>query len=329
MVYTQGKSLCLHSEFMVFKLCLIWVWNSADGWGIRSLLVSFFVIFFPEIVQRGMLYIADPPLYQIDYKPQEYVTTKKIYLDICEKIYNSKLIHMEKINSEFHPIKNSTLFRDAVEFNRQIRAMDIYRVHRNVIFSIATQTAKYRYDHKLNHHLTKDEFLDMIKHIEYRFCGPFSEIYCEKRDGYIAFAGVYDLKYMGLDMNYPVYCKIEPLINSCINIKTWEKIYIKNKANKEIMLSIAEDPMKVIECIIALMPKIKDRMKGLGQTNKEILTRTTLDPKTRTLIRVDINDDLEGAMAIIKTLRGSGMEDLQARKAMLAAFEIDADDIDN
>lgn len=276
-----------------------------------------------------MLYIADPPLYQIDYKPQEYVTTKKIYLDICEKIYNSKFTHVAKEGDGFTPVKNSTLFRDAVNFHRQIRATDVFRVHRNVIFSIVNQTAKYRYDNKLDHHLSKEEFLDMIKNIEYKFTGPFREIYSEKREGYIAFAGVYDLKYMGIDMNYPVYCKLESLIDSCMNIQTWKKIYIKNKSTKEIMLSIAEDPMKVIECIIALMPKIKDRMKGLGQTNKEILTRTTLDPNTRTLLRVDINDDLEGAMAIIKTLRGSAMEDLQARKAMLAAFEIDADDIDN
>lgn len=276
-----------------------------------------------------MLYIADPPLYQIDYKPQEYVTTKKLYLDICEKIYNSKLVHVAKDGDSFTPIKNSTLFRDAVNIHRLIRSTDIFRVHRNVIFNIVNQTAKYRYDHDLTGHLSKDDFLDMIKKIEYKFDGPFREIYSEKRDGYIAFAGVYDLKYMGIDLNYPTYCKIEPLIDSCMNIHTWDKIYIKNKHTKEVMLSIAEEPMKVIECIIALMPKIKDRMKGLGQTNKEILTRTTLDPQTRTLIRVDMNENLEAMLAVIKTLRGSAMEDLQARKAMLAEFEIDADDIDN
>lgn len=292
-------------------------------------MASFFILFFPDIVKRGMLYIADPPLYQIDYKPQEYVTTKKIYLDISENIYNKTWVHVKKVGNDWERIKDSTLFRDAVNFNRQMRSTDIYRIDRRVMISIVSQTAKFRYDHNMTGNLDRETFKELIKGISYKFTGDLREIYCEKYNDYIAFAGVYNLRYMGLDLNYATYTKLEPLINTAMKIRTWERIYIMSKKSQEVMTSIAEDPLKVIETVTSVMPKIKDRMKGLGQTNKEILARTTLDPATRTLIRVDINDNYENTLDIIKMLRGSGAEDLQGRKKMISEFDIDADDIDN
>lgn len=297
-----------------------------DGFGIRSLIASFYIIFFPEIVRRGMLFIADPPLYQIDYKPQEYVTTRKAYLDICEKIYNRRWVHID-VNG--NNIKDSTLFRDAVEFNRLLRSADIYRLHKNVIFSIVAQTAKYIDDTGLNGVLSKKEFLEMVDKIKYVFRDDMREFFSEKRGDYIAFAGVYDLKYMGLDFTYSTYYRLAQLIEATRKIRPWEKIYIKDRKSGEVMTGIAEDPLKVIETVTMLMPKIRDRMKGLGQTDKEILAKTTLNPETRTLIQINLSDDFTEALSIIKSLRGSGVEDLASRKQMIRNFDIDWDDIDN
>lgn len=300
-----------------------------DGFGIRSILAAFFILFYPEIVDQGMVYIADPPLYQIDYKPQEYVTSKKAYLDICEMIYNKQMQHVEQDDKgNWVPVKDSELFRDAVAFNRNMSLTGIYRMHPDVIFEIIKQTAQYLSEHDLPGNLDRNQFLHVVNDIKYKFTGQFREIYYEKRDAYIVFSGVYNLIHMGLDFNYANYIRLTPLIMTAMRMRIWERIYVRNKKTKEVLVGIAEDPMAVIQQVTLYMPKILDRMKGLGQTDSEILARTTLNPATRTLIQINLNHDFQTALEIIKSLRGDSIEDLKKRKEMILSFDIDIDDID-
>lgn len=310
------------------RMWYILIYQKCDGWSIRSILAAFFIIYYPEIVDDGRIYIADPPLYWIDYPQREYVTSKRIYYDISEEIYNKRLQHVAPKDNGWVQVKDSTLFRDCVDFTKNLRLTDTFRMHKDVMFEIIKQTSKYLYTKNMGVNLTMDQFKHFIQDCEYKFTGSFHEIYAEKRNNYIAFAGVYDLKYMGLDFNYATYVKLIPLIRAAGNIRVWEKIYIKDKKTKEVLLNIAEDPMRVIETVTMYMPKIKDRMKGLGQTDKDILARTTLNPETRTLIQLDLNHDFASAMEIIKSLRGSSIDDLHKRKEMVRTFEVDADDID-
>ena len=55
-----------------------------DGYHIRTGISTFFVIFFPEIVKAGTLYIAEPPLYKLmKNKEVFYVASQTEYLDKC------------------------------------------------------------------------------------------------------------------------------------------------------------------------------------------------------------------------------------------------------
>lgn len=300
-----------------------------DGWGIRSIMASFFILFYPEIVADKRLYVADPPLYWIDYPPQEYVTTKKVYYDISEHIYDKRWRQVQQdAQGNWVPVKDSTLFRDAVDFSRQFRLADIYRMNRDVIFSIISQTAHHLEKHDYPNNLSQQEFVQMIHSISYRFTGDMREIRYTTYDNYIAFNGVYNLKYVGLDFTYATFTRLTPLFNIARRLRIWEKIYIQDIKSHEVLTGIAEDPMKVIETVTSLMPRIKDRMKGLGQTDKTILARTTLDPETRTLIQIDLQDDFTTALEVIKSLRGSSIEDLHKRREMISTFDIDIDDID-
>jgi DNA gyrase subunit B len=300
-----------------------------DGYGIRSILVAWFLLFFPEIVMEGRLFIADPPLYQIDYKPQEYVTTKKAWFDIGNSIHDKKYVQVEKDRvGEFVPVKNSTLFRDALEFNRAISLANICKLHKYVMFNVLTQIAKYIHDLDAEDAvITPKEFQDMVNNIKFKFTDEYHEIYAEKRDNYIAFAGVYELKYMGTDFTYQMYCRLTPIIRCLIKMKSWNPIYIRDKKSKEVLVGIADSPIKVIETVLISLPKMVDRMKGLGQTDKEILARTTLNITTRTLIQVTI-DDYSKALDVVSMLRGDSIADLAERKKMMRSFDIDPDDID-
>lgn len=52
-----------------------------DGLFIRSLLCSFFFKIFPEIIEDGRLFIAEPPLYKVDSKTDPFVINKEDYIN--------------------------------------------------------------------------------------------------------------------------------------------------------------------------------------------------------------------------------------------------------
>lgn len=55
-----------------------------DGYHIRVILIIFFVKYYPEIIQAGKLYIAEPPLYKLaSNKDILYVASQSEYIDAC------------------------------------------------------------------------------------------------------------------------------------------------------------------------------------------------------------------------------------------------------
>lgn len=75
-------------------------------------------------------------------------------------------------------------------------------------------------------------------------------------------------------------------------------------------------------------PKINDRFKGLGSSSASVSKEVIMNPKTRRLIRVTMEDaDMMRRMASM--LVGDGKENISARKEMLLNFKFDKEDIDN
>ena len=74
-------------------------------------------------------------------------------------------------------------------------------------------------------------------------------------------------------------------------------------------------------------PDIEHRFKGLGENDSDDIKTTIMNPNTRSLIRVNIND-FENDMRIFQILRGGSQLDMAQRRAMLKAFEISPEDID-
>ncbi len=66
------------------------------------------------------------------------------------------------------------------------------------------------------------------------------------------------------------------------------------------------------------------RFKGLGEMNPEELWETTLDPKTRTLMRVQLDDALK-ADELFRTLMG---EKVEPRKEFIQKYALEVKEID-
>lgn len=75
-------------------------------------------------------------------------------------------------------------------------------------------------------------------------------------------------------------------------------------------------------------PKIITRYKGLGEANSKQLWDTTLNPDTRILIQLTM-EDVEKDLKIFEKLHGQTKQNLEDRKKMMSEFKINRDDLDN
>lgn len=85
--------------------------------------------------------------------------------------------------------------------------------------------------------------------------------------------------------------------------------------------------LRYFEYIERLYPSIKARYKGLGSSAASVSREVLMDPKTRRLLRVTM-DDAE-IMKTMGMLVGDGKDNKNARKEMLMGFKFDMSMIDN
>lgn len=84
---------------------------------------------------------------------------------------------------------------------------------------------------------------------------------------------------------------------------------------------------RFFEQIERMYPIIRDRYKGLGESPASVSKEVIMDPRTRRLIRVSMNDgDTFNTMGM---LIGDGKENKRDRKEMLMNFKFTMDMIDN
>jgi DNA gyrase/topoisomerase IV subunit B len=84
---------------------------------------------------------------------------------------------------------------------------------------------------------------------------------------------------------------------------------------------------RYFEYIEKMYPVIKARYKGLGSSSAAVSREVIMDPRTRRLLRVTM-DDVE-IMKTMGMLVGDGKENKSARKEMLMNFKFTMDMIDN
>lgn len=100
-------------------------------------------------------------------------------------------------------------------------------------------------------------------------------------------------------------------------------IKYKDKKGNKNQTTIAE----FFEYITRMYPVIKARYKGLGSSAASVSREVIMDPKTRRLVRITMND--VHTMMTMSKLVGDSKEDRIARKEMLMNFRFTKADIDN
>lgn len=81
------------------------------------------------------------------------------------------------------------------------------------------------------------------------------------------------------------------------------------------------------EYIESHYPAIKDRYKGLGSSDAKVSKEVIMDPKTRRIVRVSMNDP--DTFRRLGVLVGKSKDEIEGRKQLLMDFKFTEDMIDN
>lgn len=290
-----------------------------DGLFIRSLLMAFFFKLFPEIIQDGRLYIAEPPLYRVDDKKNPFVVNKEDYINRYVKavMKDYKIaIRYQGGDSELDWLSKDSLINFLTTTSSYVDDMmilaDHYKINARLLEIIFEEVAMAGGLDKIS-----------IQHMMDRAAIEFPEIYFDDKDQLVK--GVIDGKYQLLEISDSLIRKSTALIEL---ISMWQpgesKLVLKDiKSGVEHELSV----LSLLKILKKYQPTILHRFKGLGENPDEDIKTTIMDPNTRTIIRVQVGD-IENDMKVFNTLRGSSPLDALNRKMMMSNYQIPREAID-
>jgi DNA gyrase subunit B len=278
-----------------------------DGSHIRTLLLTFFYRQMPELIERGHVYIAQPPLYKVKHgKSERYLKD--------EHELKQMLLTLALSEAELHTAVNAqVLTKDALEKVAKdylLAEAVIERVSRlidqEVLHALLRQPAQLDLaDEKTAQHSAR-----VLGELLAPRGMKVVARYDDKTERHVLAVnrtqhGIERHCYIDVDFvqsgDYDQIKKTAQVLQGLLG----DGAYVKRGDQQQ--------PVKEFrEAIEWLLSEVQrgvsiQRYKGLGEMNPEQLWETTMDPKTRRLLRTQIEDAIS-AEEIFSTLMGDAVE---------------------
>ena len=276
-----------------------------DGSHIRTLLMTFFFKHMRPIIERGFLYLAQPPLFLVRKgKSRTYLKNEK-ELDeyLLKRIGDEAVIYLD--NEKNEPLKGGKLVKFIKLINKRDSLID--RIEkRGMPRKLTTKLVEWiRSEGAFEDEQETDRIAEKIRQVE--CCQSVTKSYDEeyksfKLDIKYEFNGIINNRTIDWDyLTGPLFSKVN---------EAHEKL--KEFPNPPFIGKIGNEEFKVDkrkDLVSLLFDKVKkglyiQRYKGLGEMNPSQLWETTMDPQNRTLLKVNINDFYKTEI-IFDTLMGS------------------------
>ncbi|MEE4245875.1 MAG: DNA topoisomerase (ATP-hydrolyzing) subunit B [Kangiellaceae bacterium] len=269
-----------------------------DGAHIRTLLLTFFYRQMPEIIENGYIYIAQPPLYKVKKGKQETYIKDDAALDeyLTSLALDDSSLY---VNPEAPSLSGSALESLVLEFRAVERLIgrlaQLYpsEVLRELIYlpklsidQLVEQSQVEHWSQQLSDSLSQDTTAGATK---YQVTTQFNE----ERQQYVP---VVTVTHHGLDNyyrlnhdffgsnDYKAISSLSEKINGLVEVGA----YIQRGERKQEVDSFEQ-------ALNWLMTQSRrglniQRYKGLGEMNPDQLWETTMDPETRRMLQVTIED---------------------------------------
>lgn len=280
-----------------------------DGSHIRTLILTFFYRHMRTLVEGGYLYIAQPPLYKASKgKSEEWIFSE----DAMERWVAKQEFSGLKILSEDggvstggHEIHRLVLLMK--EFQDDLADLDRRGIPSSLLLLLLKSGNWEWYTQGIS---TSSQMMHQIKALLHDLSIPLSTTFDKKRDE------------EGLTVEYPEGSKFK------LNSRDFESLAMRRcfARYEEVRQWVEGGPFTLTkkgkdvasgapwQNLTSLVAQYADksglniqRYKGLGEMNPDQLWTTTMDPDTRTILRVDAND-AHMADEVFSTLMGDAVE---------------------
>lgn len=314
------------SEFNLEKLryhkVIIMTDADVDGSHIRTLLMTFFYRQMPQLIEKGHLYIAQPPLYKISKgKAVQYLKEERAF----EKFM------IKKISEEFK-IKVSGQ-KEILEGERFRKFFQRIIAKRNFVQILERKNFPFfLIEILLKEGVSDSDFLRSQKKIQ-----RIQTLLTEK--GVVSILsrdeehGVYELSINFQINGLSVSCKVNLDLISSAEYRNLFKIHqdLEKLTPPFVIMSDSEktkieNETKLLEYLFEKGKKglAIQRYKGLGEMAPQQLWETTMNPEDRSLLRVSIRDAVE-ADKIFTILMG---DEVDPRRQFIEEKALEAQNLD-
>ena len=300
-----------------------------DGSHIRTLLLTFFYRQLPEIVEKGYIYIAQPPLYKVKKGKQEHYVKDDAQLNeyLIQLALEKTLLFTDEATP---PIQGQGLEKLALAYtqavsiiNRLSRRYDAVFIEQLTYLEPLTEAHKQDQQRlvawvaSLQKRLTdNDNKVEFEVKLDYKTSDDFTIVVNKKQHGitkvFVVIASFFHSK---------DYQKLSKFAEDTADLFT-ETAYLKMGERQHPVRSFKQ----AFEWMMKETKKGQyiQRYKGLGEMNPEQLWATTLDANNRRLLQVRIEDAI-AADEIFTTLMGDVVE---PRRDFIVKHALDATNLD-
>jgi DNA gyrase subunit B len=290
---------------LLYHRIIIMTDADVDGSHIRTLLLTFFYRQMPELVERGHIYIAQPPLYKVKQgKNERYVKD--------DEILNEYLLELALANSKFIQDAVTILEKDSLKTtaNIYLKAQAVIDSHsrfmdREILLAMLKMPPI-----NLKTIDAVEIAIQNLKNLFGQGNITFAHVFDEIRQEYQIKStriehGNYVLTTIdGYFIDSSDYAKIVKAYNTVIDLNNNNLIVARGDNSKNVT--------NFGDGLDWIMQEVKkglviQRYKGLGEMNASQLWETTMDPAVRSLLKVTIEDAIS-ADNIFSTLMGDDVE---------------------
>jgi len=275
-----------------------------DGAHIRTLLLTFFFRQMPELIEKGHLYVAQPPLYRVaDGKKEQYVKDEENFNELIIKRIAEKERLLVANKDDVSGQKLSGFLKNLIRYYDNLKELERRGYSERFIEFIASCAVKNKDFYK-----TKESMEAFIQSLS--DAGFDVQDLRLDESGHFEF-GVSDPRNGGHHFSIQWDFFVSPQLRRVMEIARLLKDYrgrefkIDGEANGKVIQdwhSLLEELMNRGKSGLGIQ-----RYKGLGEMNPAQLWETTMDPEKRSLLRVRVEDVVE-ADEVFTILMGDKVE---------------------
>ena len=314
-------------EFDISKLrygkILIMTDADVDGAHIRTLLLTFFYRQMRALIERGHVFIAQPPLYKaMRGKEAVYLADDKALSEyVIRKATEEKMVRVPATDATYSGSELHHLLQSLIDQDNYIKSLERLGVDPDVIEALLASDISERADFETRAKL--EAFALEIERLGHQVVGTTKD---EEHGLYrtsVRSSGRSQRNY-AIDLEVVQSGEFRQLKRLQANVSklNHDELIVLSGKDETKVHSKEELLQKLMEA--GQKGRVIQRYKGLGEMNPDQLWETTMDPDKRSLLQVRIDDGVE-ADSLFSVLMGDAVE---PRRDFIEKHALDVQNLD-